>query len=60
MMHCWGALVLSPDKSNAADASKVKADSTARAPNTLRIVWERVLNTVLVDVCKYWQTKHGI
>lgn len=56
MMHCLGALVSNPGNSNTADASTVKADSTAKAPNALGSVWERVLNTLLVDVCEYWQT----
>jgi hypothetical protein len=42
MMHCMGALASSPGETMQTNASTVKADSTARAPNTLRDVWERL------------------
>lgn len=49
MMHCLGALASSPGEPMQADASTVKADSTARAPDTLSDVRERLrMQSVLV------------
>jgi hypothetical protein len=60
MMHCLGRISMDSRQEHEADASTVKADSTATAPNTLESVRGSLLNKLLVDACMYWQAKHGI